>query len=396
MSTLGREAVDPLSVPAGVAAIQAFTMDLYDRIQGGDNAVSSPYSVAVALAMTSNGARGDTAEEMLDVLRSVDVAGLNAGLNSLTQLIGTRAGPQLRRDGSPTEIALEVVNSLWGQRDTTWEPVFLDALAGYYGAGMRQVDYKREREAARTQINEWIADNTKDKITDLISRDHLNVLTRLVLVNAIYLKAPWEQPFKRSATQRRPFTRADGSIVEVDIMSADLAEGEVHAGPGWRAARLRYVGGRLGMTVVLPDPGEDRTLSALLGTSGLGGLLGGFSRADGLAVQLPRWKFRVNRELNGDLAAMGMPTAFDPQTADLSGMTTDEPLVIAFVIHEAFIAVDEEGTEAAAVTAVVVEAVSATLPSEVLILDRPFFFVLHDIETGTPLFIGKVVDPTAS
>lgn len=399
VSSRGRKAIDPLTVPAAVAALQAFTMDLFERMVDGDNAVSSPYSVALALAMTSNGARGDTAEEMLDVLRHPDLAELNTGLNSVTQVIASRAGPQLRRDGSTTEIALEVVNSLWGQRDTTWEPVFLDALAGYYGAGMRQVDFKREREreAARAQINQWIADSTQDKITDLISDRDLTDLTRLVLVNAVYLKAPWEQPFRKSATQRQPFTRADGSTVEVDMMSAELHQAEVHAGPGWRAARLRYAGGQLGMAVVLPDPGAQPTLSALLGPDGLGGLLAGLAPGDGLQVQVPRWEFRVNRELNDDLKTMGMPTAFDEVRADMSGMTTDEPLSIAIVIHEAFISVDEEGTEAAAVTVVIAEGISLSAPPpETLVLDRPFFFVLHDIETGTPLFIGTVADPTRS
>lgn len=351
--------MDPSSVPAAVAAIQAFTLDLFDRTANGDNAVSSPYSVAVGLAMTTNGARGDTAEEMLDVMRIPDVAQLNTGLNSVTQLIATRSGPQLRRDGSETEIALAVVNSLWGQRDTTWERVFLDAVAGHYGGGMRLVDYVREREAARTQINQWIADSTRDRITDLVSADMLTALTRLVLVNAIYLKAPWAQPFEKSATEPRPFTRADGSVVEVDMMAAALDRGEVNAG------------------------------------SGLGGLLGDFSPVDGLQVQMPRWEFRVQRRLDDDLVAMGMPTAFDASRSDMSAMTTDERLFIAVVIHEAFIAVDEDGTEAAAVTAVVNEA-SAPPPSDILVLDRPFFFVLHDVETGTPLFIGTVADPTAT
>jgi len=225
----------------------------------------------------------------------------------------------------------------------------------------------------------------------------LNNKSRLVLVNAIHLKAPWEEPFEKVVTSRRPFTRADGSRVQVDMMSNDLRQGEFASGPGWRAARLRYAGRKLGMAVVVPGPGKAPLVQDILSGAGLAQILAAFKPTAALRLDLPRWRFRVQTQLDNQLRALGMSTAFDEKKADLSGMTTEERLRISRVLHEATIAVDEAGTEAAAATAVVVEAVSGGgLPSVVLTADRPFFFIVHDIETAVPLFIGRVSDPARS
>jgi serine protease inhibitor len=396
VSGVARDTGEPASRAGVVRAVQVFTGDLFNRLAvSPGNLVCSPYSVAVALAMTRNGARGQTAQEMDRVLHAPTLEELNGGLNSLTRLVEGRAGEQLRADGSKATIALDVANSLWGQRDTRWRQGFLDVLSRHHGAGMHLVDYRRDPEVSRLMINRWTSDQTQGKISELLPEGVLNAMTRLVLVNAIYLKAPWEEPFEKRATSRRPFVRADGVRVQVEMMSNDLRKGEFVSGRGWQAGRLRYAGRKLGMAVVVPDPGKTSMVQDLLGGAGLAQILAGFKPA-ALRLQIPRWRFRRQTPLNDHLAALGMPTVFDADKADLSGMTAQERLFISRVQHEAMIAVDEAGTEAAAATAVVVQAVSGggRTSSVVLTADRPFFFIVHDIETAMPLFIGRVSDPT--
>lgn len=221
----------------------------------------------------------------------------------------------------------------------------------------------------------------------------LDALTRLVLVNAIYLKAPWEEPFLPMLTQRRPFQLSDGSVVDADTMTGSLGSASFAAGPGWRAARLPYAGRHLAMTVIVPDQPKADQLDRLLDQPQLNQIMTSVRPVPLLSLQLPRWRFRVQIDLKGQLAALGMPIAFDPYGADFTGMTTDEQLYISHVLHQAFIAVDEEGTEAAAATAVVMKDLSLPVAT-VLKVDRPFLFVIHDIDTATPLFIGRVSDPT--
>jgi serpin B len=380
--------------PAAVNAVQALTADLYRSLAvTPGNLVCSPYSVAVALAMTRNGARGSTARQMDEVLHAPPLDRFNAGLNALTRLVESRAGEQVRADHSKGTVSLDVANSLWGQRDTSWEPAFLAALARSYGAGMRLVDFISQPEAARTLINGWTADRTHDRITDIIPAGVLDALTRLVLVNAIYLKAPWEEPFLPKLTQRRPFQLSDGSVVDADTMTGSLKSASFAAGPGWRAAQLPYAGRKLAMTVIVPDqPNSDR-LDRFLDRRQLNQMMTSVRPVPLLSLQLPRWRFRLQIELRDHLAALGMPIAFDPFRADFTGMTAEEQLYISHVLHQAFIAVDEEGTEAAAATALVMSTLSMP-PATVLNVDRPFLFVIHDIDTATPLFIGRVSDPT--
>jgi serpin B len=384
--------------PEAVAAVQSMTVDLYRRLAvGSGNRVCSPYSVAVALAMTRNGAGGRTASEMDRVLHAPPLTNLNAGLNSLTRLIDSRAGRQRRADGSHATVSLDVANSLWGQRGTRWEPAFLDALARYYGTGMRLVDYEAHSDAGRTLINRWTATRTHDRITEIIPPGVLDALTRLVLVNAIYLKAPWEEPFERAATLRRPFIRADGSRVETEMMRGSLESASFASGPGWQAAQLAYAGRQLAMTIVVPRESTLAELEQSMTVPRLTQILTSMRPVSILELQMPRWKFRQASQLNQILSGLGMPMAFDPRRADFSAMTTDEQLYISAVLHQAFIAVDEKGTEAAAATAVVMRAGSGSMVAPVILnADHAFLFVIHDVDTATPLFIGRVDDPTAS
>jgi len=393
MSQRTRSATNASAVPATVDALQSFGADLYRRLADRPgNVVCSPYSVALALAMTRNGARGSTAAEIDRVLHAPALAALNGGLNALGQHLDSRAGDRKRADGSTAKVSLAGASSLWGQRGIRWEQAFLDALAQDYGAGVRMVDYAGDADSARQAINAWTGARTAGRIPQLVPAGVLDRLTRLVLVNAISLKAPWEEPFKKAQTHHAPFTRADDSQVRVPMMRGLLRSAGHSTGPGWQAVDLRYAGSQLAMAVVVPDQGRLPALQGDLDGAALGRLLAGF-RPGAVALSLPRWTFRARADLGDLLGALGMPTAFTNR-ADLTGMTAQERLLIAAVLHEAFIAVDEEGTEAAAATAVALRTTSAPPPPVRITVDRPFMFVIHDVETATPLFVGRVDDPT--
>jgi len=392
-SRVVRTDADGTAVPAVVRALHGFSADLYRQLaQRPGNLVCSPYSVAVALAMTRNGARGTTATEMDRVMHALTLAELNSGLNALTQHLDSRAGVRQRADGSTAKVSLAAANSLWGQQGTTWEQAFLDRLASEYGTGVRLIDYAADADGARQAINAWTSEQTAGKIPDLVPAGALDRLTRLLVVNAIYLKAPWEEPFSSGQTQRAAFTRVDGSHVSVPMMSHVVKSGRHASGPGWQAVDLRYAGSQLAMAVVVPEQGQLADVQRGLDGAWLSRLLAEL-RPGAVALSLPRWSFRTRAGLGEQLAALGMPTAFTHQ-ADFAGMTAEEEVAIKAVLHEAFIAVDEEGTEAAAATAVTMGLTSSPPPPLRVSVDRPFMFVIHDVETATPLIVGRVDDPT--
>jgi len=390
-SDVARSAGQADAVPDVVRRLQGFAGHIYGQATTEGNVITSPFSIAIALAMTVNGAAGATKDEMLDVLGVDDLARFNAGLNALTQELESLAGTVRRGDGSKAEIALDSANSLWGQRGVAWEEPFLDELARDFGTGMRQVDYIRAAETARQLINGWTAEKTHDKISEIIPRGVLDDLTRLVLVNAIYLKAPWEKPFEPTLTKDGPF---DGGRLTVPMMSGNETPAVHRQGTGWQAATLAYAGRALAMTIVLPDPGRLGEVEQALASAGLGRFVAGGQPAL-LSLTMPKWTSRSDLQLKGALTSLGMPTAFDPNTADFSGMTAEERLYISAVLHQGYVAVDEEGTEAAAATAVVMGTTSMpiTVP---FVVDRPFLYVVHDVEHGTPLFLGRVTDPSAA
>lgn len=383
------------AIPDVVAAMHGLAGGLYGRLvapQG--NLVLSPYSVAVALGMTLPGAGGRTATEMRKVLGVRDDARFHGGLNALTSHLEGLAGPQRRTDGSKARVALAAANQLYGQADVGWEAEFLDLLAREYGAGLRTVDFERAHEQARVLINQWVAGRTRDRIPQLIPTGVLDAMTRLVLVNALYLKAPWEDPFEKSLTASMPFLRSDGRRVDVETMAQPRLATTVSQGDGWRSARLPYAGSKLAMTVVLPDRGRTRDVERSLASGGLAPMLHE-GRPALLDLRLPRWTFRTQAPLRSVLEDLGMPAAFEAGKADFRRMTTEDlDLYLSAVQHEGFIAVDEEGTEAAAATAVVVTETSAPV-TQPFHVDRTFLFAVHDVEHGTPLFLGRVDDPSA-
>jgi serine protease inhibitor len=391
---LPRAAEQPEAGAAAGSAVSAFSADLFTAIAGSStgNLVCSPYSVAVALGMAVQGAKGTTAAQILGVLHSQDAATLAAGLNALDLALSARCGEVPGPDpDTPDRIELASANSLWGERATTWQQPFLEVLGRDFGTGMRVVDY-RQAQAARAAINAWVSQQTRTRIRELVPDGMLGPDTVLTMVNALYFKAPWARPFRPELTRPAPFHRLDGSTVEADLMSG--RGGQFGGGPGWVAVNLPYAGGSLAMALVVPDAGRYAEVERSLAGDGLSRLLAGFAPTP-VRVGLPRWTMRTTAALGGILSGLGMPVAFS-NDADFSAMTADRPLRISAAMHEAFIAVDEAGTEAAAATAIMVEVTSMPMePPRSVVADRPFLYVIHDVPTGVPLFVGRVLDPTA-
>jgi serpin B len=373
-------------------ALNALSTDLYAQLAEGDgNLVFSPYSTAIALAMTRAGARGETAEQMDRVLHAEGID-LDSGFNALEQLLASRPGTYELPGGEEATIELRTANTLWGQHDLEFDADFLDALAANYGAGMHTVDYVEDVEGSRLAINEWVSDETRSRIPELVPRGAITTDTRLVLTNAIYLKAQWALPFSEALTTDRPFHRLDGSTVDVPTMQ--LSSRLHHAiGEGFTALELPYVNGELAMWLLVPDEGGLAETEAQLGAI-LDELPSDLTSIE-TRLRMPRFEFRTQAALKPALSELGMPIAFT-DAADFSGITSEADLLIQDVVHEAFISVDEEGTEAAAATAVIAGVTSAPLEVLELDLDRPFIFAIVDTESGAPLFLGRVTDPSAN
>lgn len=392
-----RASADPAGAASAGAAINAFGFDLLRQLAvtstpagKGANVVVSPASIALALGMARAGAKGVTATEMDKVLHDLATDEHAPWLNALDAALGTRTGTFKDQQGKDQPVTLRIANSTFAQQGMKLQDAFLAALASRYGAGVRLVDYKTSTEAARVGINAWVAEQTEQRIKELLAAGALTPDTRLTLVNAIYLKAAWMTPFEEVDTKDGPFTRADGSTVTAKFMNS-IGELRYAAAGGWQAVELPYVGGSLAMTLLLPDgtaagPG----LTAAAFDAAIAAL-----KARNVTLAYPKHSVESKLELEQVLPALGMPTAFQPGKADFSGMTTEEQLFISAVIHQANMDVDEKGTTAAAATAVVMRATALPAEPVTLRLDKPFYFALRDIPTGTILFLGRVSDPTA-
>ncbi|MGH3328363.1 MAG: serpin family protein [Streptomycetales bacterium] len=363
-------------------ADRAFATDLYPRLgEATGNLVFSPYSVASALRMTAYGARGRTAEEMADVLHLADLAEAVASAGETAARLD-----DLRREA----VELQIADTVWVQSGLRLEQDYVEALRRGHDATLRQADFRHAPEPARKEINRAIEDATLGHIKDLLAEGTIDRLSRLVLTNAIYLKAAWATPFAKHATRDAPFHHPDGSTLTVSMMQATEQYGYAR-GDGFQAVQLPYEGGRLAMTVLLPA-GPVESLERRLTQDGLHTLLGR-TRPAQIDLTLPRFRVRTHRRLNADLQSLGMVEAFENR-ADFTGITRDEPLLVSHVAHEAYVDVDEYGTEAAAATAVVFRTIAMRIPAARVVVDRPFLFAITDTATGLPLFLGRVTDPS--
>jgi serpin B len=401
MSDVSRlEASSPQTdVNAASTSMQLFGADLYGLLAGqagGGNVVFSPASIVAALAMTHAGAAGTTAEEMTEALHfTLQGDALHQAFNSLDAALESRSWEGKNAEGEDEGVLVKTANSLWAQQDLDFEQDFLDTLAANYGAGVRLVDYKTAAEAARQAINQWVAGETNDKIPELIGQGVLNALTRLVLVNAVYLDATWANQFDPGLTADGQFTTLAGDSVTASMMSQSESF-PYAAGDGWQAVELPYLRDELAMLLIVPDSGRFAQVESGLSSGLVAEAAARLEAGTQVNLTMPKFEFRTQASLNEALTALGMTSAFDPDTADFSGMTTQEKLFISDVIHEAYIDVDEGGTEAAAATAVIMEMAMA-MPGEIvnLTIDRPFIFAIRDRETGALLLLGRVADPTA-
>jgi serpin B len=383
--------VDDADLSALVAGNQAFALELYRYLaeQDEDNLFLSPHSISAALAMVYAGARGTTESEMAAALHfTLPQARLHPAFNALDLTLSERGeGAEGQDDGG---FRLNIVNALWGQQGHSFEDAYLDTLARNYGAGMRLVDYVQDAEAARQAINGWVSEQTEGRIEDLIPQGALDEMTRLVLTNAIYFNAAWAEPFQEAATRDGDFYLLDGSTVEVPLMR-QMSGFRYADGDGYQAIELPYDGQELSMVILLPDDGAFEAFEQDLDQDTLAAILDAlsFTRID---LTMPRFEIRSKVSLVDTLSALGMTQAFT-EAADFSGIDGTQDLLITDVFHQTFVSVDETGTEAAAATGVVVGVTSApTDPPEVRV-DRPFIFLIRDIETEAVLFMGRSVDP---
>lgn len=366
-----------------------FALDLYQtlRTQNG-NLILSPYSISLALAMTHAGARSETEAQMAQVMHFPPQAQLHPAFNALDlQLQKQPANP--KKDQEPLQ--LNIANAVWAEQTFSFLPEYLNTLALNYGAGIRLSDFINKPEPTRKEINDWVNDQTKEKIQNLLPEGTVNPDTRMVLVNAIYFKADWLDQFDANDTRDLPFTLLDGSKVNAPMMRQEMRI-PYTSGDGYQAIELPYAG-NAAMEIIVPDEGRFEEIESALDYTMLSEILAGLEQST-VILRLPKFEFESSFLLSDALAGMGMPAAFDRNAADFSGMTGKKDLFISDVVHKAFVAVDEEGTEAAAATAVIMEAAGAAMPEGIiLVIDRPFVFLIRDLQSGQILFIGRVLDP---
>lgn len=369
-----------------------FAVAIYKQLsrQPG-NLLISPYSISTGLAMAYAGARGETEAEMAAVLQFPSQDRLHPGMAALAR--------SLAAGGRRPAYELRTANSLWAQRGVRWERSFLDTTRRYYGAALEQADFGRPKQASDT-INRWVERQTAGRITELVSPQELaGQPISLVLANAVYFLGAWQQPFEESATRQGSFHRLDGSQVSVPMMEQEDQFSYLQ-GEGLQVIGLPYRGDRLGMLVVLPGEGTQSPrqleeglagLEASLSPERLEGWLARLGRTK-VEVRLPRFELAYRASLREPLQAMGMRRAFEPGQADLSGTSGRRGLAIQFVLHRAFVKVDERGTEAAAATSEGEGLGIHFVPT--FHADHPFLFLIYDRLTGSILFMGRVVDPT--
>jgi serine protease inhibitor len=373
-------------------SINSFAESLYRQLQsqggGSGNLFLSPASISTALAMTYAGARGETATQMAAALHYTldantlagDFGSLLADLNSAGQ----------------GNYALSVADALWGQQGFSFLAPFLNLVQADYNGGLQQVDFLNDTEAARQTINNWVAQQTNNKILNLIPAGALSPWTKLVLTNAIYFKGQWATAFDATLTQNGAFTLGSGQQVEVPTMHATNSYRYMQS-DGYQVLELPYQGSRLVMDVLLPSAGSGLSgLDAGQLPADLNGWLQGLT-SQPVQVALPKFQMTTQFELSQPLETLGMTDAFSSQ-ADFAGISS-MPLNISSVIHKAFIDVNETGTEAAAATAVGMRAlcvVAPPAPRVVFDADHPFLFLIRDTQSGSVLFMGQVADPSAT
>lgn len=411
-----RPATSDEDVDAYVRGCTAFGLDLLAELVDVDpdrNLLLSPLGLSGVLAMTWAGARGETQQRMRETLHFPHgqdrlhpaVGALQYDLDQRGAGVQHRNVPQV---WNVNRFELRLANALWGQTDYPFRESFLETLEHNYGSDLRTANFSTSPDAARQRINRWGSQASGGLVTDLLPPDSITRYTKFVLTNAVYLRADWHRPFDPDDTEPGEFTRPDGSTVEVPMMDQKdefpflwaRPDEEAQEDIGYRAVELPYVGEAVSMVLFVPEgEGSLEDLERMVDAAWLEERFADLDEQGGgeVNVRMPRFTFRNDFDLVAPLESIGMTTAFDAERANFEGMT-DPPeaadgLRLAHVFHDTYVAVDEEGTVAVAVSASIGEQVSGS-PS--IILDRPFLFCIRDRETDAVLFLGRVVDPSGN
>ena len=369
----------------------AFAIDLYQTVRkqtehAGKGVFLSPHSISTALAMTYAGARGETEKEMAKALHfTLPQEKIHSAFNWLDLTLESRGKNAKAKDDQP--FRLRVANSMWGQKGFAFQQPFLDQLATSYGAGVNLVDFADD--ASRLAINGWVEDKTETRIKDLIKQGQLGADTRFVLVNAVYFNAAWQSKFEKSATSDGPFTKLDGSTITASMMKEE-ASFPYAQGDGYEAVELPYDGGEMSMVLIAPSKGTFATYESALTGDSFRSVLAGLAPRQ-VRLSMPKFREEGDFRLTRPLQDLGMKSAFG--AADFTGISTAEKLFISDVLHKTFLDIDEDGTEAAAATAVIGKATSAGPEPVVVNIDRPFFISIIDRATKTVVFFGRVMEP---
>lgn len=372
-------------VQAVVNANNKFAFDLYselDRSEGG-NIFYSPYSISAALAMTYEGAKGQTAEEIKSVFHFPESGVLRPNFAAIYNEINKKDKPYTLSTG----------NAVWVQQDSELLEGYLRTVEDYYGGKAANLDFAGEPEKSRQTINTFIEQQTAQRIKDLIPQGVLSAATELVLTNAIYFKGTWVWEFGKADTREQDFRIAPTNVIKAPMMHMNNEKAKfnyVDIGD-LQILELPYKGDEISMLIVLPT-GDLDAIAANLTTERFNEWKRQMKEEKLDFIYLPKFEFDAKYFMRDTLSALGMPTAFS-ERADLSGMNGTGGLVIDEAIHQAFVKVDEEGTEAAGATAVIV-GTTMVLPRKVFNADHPFIFVIQEKNTGNILFLGRVVDPT--
>ena len=369
-----------------VDANNQFALEFYSEINKNEhgNIFYSPYSISAALAMTYEGAKGQTADEMKSVFHFPESSILRPNFAAIYNNINKK----------DKKYKLSTGNALWAQQDYQFLQNYLSTAEKYYGGKAANLDFVKETEKSRQTINSFIEEQTNDKIKDLIPQGVLNVDTRLVLTNAIYFKGTWVKQFDKKDTRDEGFKTSSGQSAKVPMMrlTGDDAEFSYAETDDLQLLEMPYDGEDLSMLIILPKENNLGNIEASITAEKLSEWKG-ILKEQRVDIYVPKFKFETKYFMVKTLSNMGMPTAFT-ESADFSGMDGTKSLLIQNVIHQAFVEVNEEGTEAAAATAVIVEIESVGPRIPTFRADHPFIFIIQQKDTGNILFMGRVSDPT--
>jgi serpin B len=368
--------------------INKFGFDLYKNLKKANgnkdnNLFYSPASISIALAMTYAGARGDTEKQMANVLNfTLPQDRLHSAYSKLIENLK-----------SAKDYELSIANALWLQKDYKYLQEFLNTMEKYYKGGFNEVDYITNPEGARIKINDWVSKETKEKIKDILNPGDITSLTRLVLTNAIYFKGKWQTEFDKKSTRDEDFYLINGQKTKVKMMFQENRF-NYYENDDLQLLEMPYKGDKVSMVIILPKAGKFETVENMMDEKKLQEWTKSATKME-VKAYIPRFKFTQRFDLSEDLSKMGMKDAFSAGVADFSGINGKKnDLFISKVIHKAFVDVNEEGTEAAAATAVEMALKAAPIKKLAIFeADHPFIFLVRDKEAGSILFMGRVMDP---